>query len=501
MRRDLGITVILVAVAGCLACGSQKKPDLPNFVWVVTEDHSRDDVACYGNPDVNTPNMDCLAAEGVRFTNAFSAAPSCAPTRSGLITGMYPISLGAQHQRNDSAVLPEGVRLLPQYLRDAGYLCINATWDFTKPGKKDYQFQWDRNNTWDKALDWNEREPGQPFFAQLHIAEPHRDGHGKIVDRVFARDTERPIAPASVHLPPYYPDDPVARIDFAQYLEAVQVADRKLGSILKRLEDDGLADNTVVFFFGDHGRPFPHGKQFVYDEGLAIPFIIRWPGELARGSVREDLVSMIDFAPTLLHVAGIDVPSHMHGAPLLGKGANEREYIYASRDRVDDAVDRIRCVRTRKFKYIRNFYPEKPYDMSESYMLMMHPTLSVLRHWHEQGKLNEVQVKWMAPSRPKEELYDLEKDPWETKNVADDPAYAQNLQQLRAKLNSWIEQTGDKGQFPENEESLDKIRAEFQDRLKVRLEALGIKSVDQLYDAWARNLKPTQPVTSPVQTK
>ncbi len=253
MRRNIGslttFTLILAAVGGSLACSRQQKPDRPNFVWIVTEDHSRDDVECYGNPDAKTPNLDRLAAQGVRFTNAFSAAPSCAPTRSGLITGMHPISLGAHNQRNDSAVLPEGVRLLPQYLRDAGYLCINATWDFKKPGKKDYQFQWDQENTWAKAVDWNERESGQPFFAQLHIAEPHRAGRAGAADSVFARDTERPIDPASVHLPPYYPDDPVARIDFAQYLEAVQVADRKVGSILKKLGDDGLADSTVVSSF------------------------------------------------------------------------------------------------------------------------------------------------------------------------------------------------------------------------------------------------------------
>ena len=492
MWRNLGIALILATVAGCSGGGA---PDRPNFLWIVTEDHSRDDVSCYGNPDVRTPNIDRLASEGVRFTNAFSAAPSCAPTRSGLITGMYPISLGAHNQRNDSAILPEDVRLLPQYLKDAGYLCVNSTWDFSKPGKKDYQFQWDDEKTWDKALDWNEREPGQPFFAQLHIGEPHRSGGRDIIDRVFARDHDRPIDPASVHLPPYYPDDPVARIDFAQYLEAVQIADRKLGSILQKLENDGLVENTVVFFFGDHGRPFPHGKQFVYDEGLAIPLVIRWPGEIAPASVRDDLVSMIDFAPTLLHLAGIGVPSHMHGTPFLGAGATEREYVYASRDRVDDAVDRIRCVRTRKYKYIRNFYPEKPYDMSETYMLMMHPTLPVLRHWHRQGKLNEAQAKWMASGRPEEELYDLEKDPWETRNVADDPAYAEPLKQLRGKLNAWIEETGDKGQYPESEESLEKIRAQYRDSLKARLAALGIESVDELYGTWLKNLKPTEQAT------
>ncbi|MCP5120138.1 MAG: sulfatase, partial [bacterium] len=432
---------LLTLIAACLlSCADP--PEKPNILWIVTEDHSRDDVAVYGNRDVYTPNIDRLAGEGVRFTRAFSAAPSCAPTRSGLITGMYPIRIGGHHQRNDSAELPEGVRLLPQYLKDAGYFCVNTTWDFKKPGKKDYQFQWDRESTWERALDWKERAPGQPFFAQVHISEPHRSGGGQIVDRVFVRDTKRPIDPASVHLPPYYPDDPVGRIDFAQYLEAVQVADRKVGSVLQKLAKDGLAETTVVFFFGDHGRPFPHGKQFLYDEGLAIPLVVRWPGRIAPGTVRDDLVSMLDFAPEALRLAGIEAPAHMDGAPFLLEGSSGRKSVYASRDRVDDAVDRIRCVRTERFKYIRNFFPEKPYDMGESYMLMMHPMLAVLREWHKRGELDAVQAKWMAPRRPVEELYDLEKDPWETTNVADDPAYAGTLVELRAELDAWVEETG-----------------------------------------------------------
>jgi len=485
------ISLLVAACAGFLSCSGPGERGRPNVLWIVTEDHSRDDVAIYGNRDVLTPNIDRLAAGGARFTNAFSAAPSCSPTRSGLITGMYPIRIGGHNQRNDSARLPEGVRLLPQYLKDAGYFCINSRWDFERPGKTDYQFQWDQENTWEKALDWNERAPGQPFFAQMHIAEPHRGGHGEIVDRVFERDPERPIDPDSVTLPPYYPDDPVGRIDFAQYLEAVQVADRKVGSILEKLEKDGLAENTVVFFYGDHGRPFPHGKQFLYDEGLAIPLIIRWPGVIEPGTTREELVSMLDFAPTVLRIAGAGVPEHMDGAPFLGEGVVERESVYASRDRVDDAVDRIRCVRTKQFKYIRNFHPGKPYDMSETYMLMMHPTLAVLRRWNEQGKLNEVQSKWMAPRRPEEELYDLEKDPWETNNVAGDPAYEEILLKLRGELDAWVEETGDKGQYPEPEEFLEPIRRDFAKRLAERLAVLGIERTDQLYDAWAKHLKPT----------
>lgn len=491
------VAFLLLVAAGSVSLSASTRDDRPNILWIVTEDHSRDDVACYGNRDVRTPHIDGLAEKGVRFTNAFSAAPSCAPTRSGLITGMYPIRIGAQHQRNASAKLPDEVRLLPQHLKDAGYFCVNATWDFQQPGKKDYQFQWDPESTWEEALDWNARQPGQPFFAQIHIPEPHRSGLGTALDRVFKRDTEQPVDPGKIHLPPYYPDDPVVRIDFAQYLESVQMADRKLGAVLKKLEDDGLAEETVVFFFGDHGRPFPHGKQFLYDEGLAIPLIVRWPGEIEPGTVRKDLVSMVDFAPTVLRLAGLEVPQHMDGMAFLGDQTQQREFIFASRDRVDDAVDRIRCVRTKRYKYIRNFYPDKPYDMGETYMTMMHPTLAALRHWHQEDRLSPAQAKWMAPRRPKEELYDLEADPWETVNVATDPAHAGVLEKLREHLNGWLRETGDKGQYPESEASLEAIRDRYQQQLADRLAALGIERVDQLYDAWSRHLKPTQEVYEP----
>lgn len=477
-------------LAGSLSCRGPHGEARPNIVWIITEDHSRDDLGCYGNRVVSTPSIDRLAAEGMRFTRAFSAAPSCAPTRSGLITGMYPISIGAQHQRNDSAVLPEGVRLLPEYLREAGYFCINARWDFQRAGKTDYQFQWDREAVYDDAFDWNGRAPGQPFFAQVQIPEPHRTARPPF-SRVFHADPERPIDPAEVELPPYYPDDPVARRDFAQYFEAVQVADRKVGQILAKLDADGLADSTVVFFFGDHGRPFPHGKQFLYDEGLAMPLIVRWPGKIAPGEVSDRLISMVDFAPTVLRIAGLPVPAHMHGVPFLVDNTAERESLFASRDRVDDAVDRIRCVRTKRYKYIRNFLPAQPYDMDETYMVMVHPTLAALRHWHAAGRLNEAQAKWMAESRPPEELYDLENDPWELNNVATDPKYAETLGELRARLDQWVEETGDCGQYPEPAGKLAEVRAEYQRQRTERFKAYGIKDAGELYDFWLRTLEPT----------
>jgi N-sulfoglucosamine sulfohydrolase len=492
LTRNRGVLIGWAAVVLALAgCGAREAAP-PNIVWIITEDHSRDDVAIYGNPDVATPHIDGLAAEGVRFTNAYAAAPSCSPTRSGLITGMYPIQIGAHNQRNDSATLPAGVKLLPQYLRDAGYFCVNVLWDNSRPGKTDFQFQWDKAATYDDALDWADRAPEQPFFAQVHIAEPHRNA-GIAPGQVFARDPQRPIDPATVTLPPYYPDDPVVRLDFAQYLEAVQMADRKVGHVLAKLDQDDDAANTVVFFFGDHGRPFPHGKQFLYDEGLAFPFIIRWPGHLDPGKVRDDLVSMLDFAPTVMRIAGLTPPAHMVGADILNPDTPLRESIFASRDRVDDALDRIRCIRTVHYKYIRNFHPEKPYDMDESYMLMVHPTLSALRKVHAEGKLTPLQAKWMAPNRPEEELYDIKTDPLEANNLAADPAHQETLLKLRAQLTAWIEETNDRGATPETPAELEAIRQNYQEFRTKSLTRYGLTSPDELYDYWLRTLRATVP--------
>jgi len=489
MRRIRLVAATLLGLVAAIAlddanpaCGAEADRR-PNVLWIISDDHSRDDLGCYGNRWVKTPNVDRLARQATRFTRAFAAAPTCAPTRSGLITGMYPISIGAHNQRNAEAVLPPHVRLLPQYLKEAGYFCVNANWNLRRPGKTDYQFQWDRKSTYERATDWAERKPGQPFFAQVQISEPHRP---------FKPDPENPIDPDRIALPPQYPDDPVVRIDFAQYFESVQIADRKVGEILRKLEAEGDAENTVVFFFSDQGRPFPRGKQFLYDEGLAIPLIVRWPGKLAPGSVRDDLVSMIDFAPTCLSLAGLDVPEHVHGAVFLGDRATRRECLFASRDRVDDAVDRIRCLRTERYKYIRNFYPELPYDQDETYMVMMHPTLAALKKWHAEGRLDEAQSKWMAPSRPEEELYDLAADPHELCNLADDPRHREVLVSLRGQLDRWLDETNDHGRTREPEELLASIREQYQKRLAKTLEQRGLKRPDELYDYWRRTLEPTR---------
>lgn len=482
--RTLTAAVLIGLMATCLLDADER----PNILWIITDDHSQADVGCYGHRLVQTPNMDRLAREGAKFTSAFSAAPSCAPTRSGLITGMYPIRIGAHNQRNDRALLPEGVRLLPQYLRQAGYFCVNANWNLTRPGKSDYQFQWVPGDTYEKATDWAKRRPGQPFFAQVQIAEPHRP---------FAGKAERPIDPREIELPPQYPDDPVVRADFAGYLNEVQVADDKVGQILDKLDREGDAAGTIVFFFGDQGRPFPRGKQFLYDEGLRIPLLVRWPDHIPAGQVNDRLVSMLDFAPTCLDLAGIEVPQHMDGVVFLGKNAVDRELLFASRDRIDDAVDRLRCLRTKRFKYIRNFFPEQPYDMNESYMVMMHPTLHALRKGRMEGTLTPEQTLWMAPNRPVEELYDIAADPREFRNLAGDPAYRRELASFRMRLNAWIDEANDRGRQGEDPALLEDIRQGYVRQVEAMLKKCGLNSTEQLYDYWYRTLvEPGDPGTS-----
>ena len=478
----LGMSASLALTGPLISTASTKTPQSPNILWIISDDHSRNDLGCFGHPLVKTPNIDRLACEGMRFTNAFAVAPTCAPTRSGLITGMYPISIGAHNQRNDGAILPGHVRLLPEYFREAGYFCVNTTWDIKRSGKTDYQFQFKREATYERATDWAERKPGQPFFAQVQISEPHRP---------FKTDTESPIDPSKINLPPQYPDDPIVRIDFVQYLESIQLLDRKVGRVLNKLDQEGDSDDTIVFFFSDQGRPFPRGKQFLYDEGLAIPLIIRWPGKLQPGSVCTDLVSMVDFAPTCLHLAGLNVPGHIQGRAFLGKGVSKREYIFASRDRVDDAVDRIRCLRTKRYKYIRNYYPELPYDQDETYMVMMHPTLAALKKYNTVGKLTPAQSKWMARHRPKDELYDVQNDPHELHNLADNPQYRKLLHSFQEKLDHWIRETDDRGRKPEDEDFIAKVRKDYQLRLFKTLRQRGLTSPTELYDYWRRTLKRT----------
>jgi uncharacterized sulfatase len=447
-------------LAGCTGQTARKvsrSVDRPNILWLISEDTSPD-LACYGNRLIRTPNLDALAAEGARFTNAFVTAPVCSASRSAFMTGMYQTSIGAHHHRShreDGYKLPNPVNVITQYFRSAGYFTCNcAGLTYKKPGKTDWNFE-PRFRPFD-GTDWSQRRPGQPFFAQMNFSLTHRP---------FQRDPKHPIDPDDVELPPYYPDHPVARRDWADYLESLQVLDTEIGVALRWLEKERLADNTIVMYFGDHGRPHVRGKQWLYEGGIRIPMIVRWPAQLPPGIVVDDLISSIDFAPTFLSWAGIQVPDHLQGHITFGRDAEERRrYIFAARDRCDETVDRIRCIRSGRYKYIRNFMPERPYTQINRYKECEYPVLRLMRRLYKEGKLTPEQAEFMAPRRPVEELYDLKEDPHELVNLAGRQRYERKRKHLSEKLDEWIEATGDKGQRPEDP----RIAMAYEEKMKVR---------------------------------
>jgi arylsulfatase A-like enzyme len=419
-----------------------------NILWIIGEDMGPQ-LGCYGYPLVRTPNLDRLASEGARFTKAFTTAPVCSPARSAWNTGMYQTSIGAHHHRShrkDGYTLPEGVDLVSRRLRSHGYFTANVreiSPGLKASGKTDFNF------TAPDAFEgthWRERRKDQPFFAQINFQETHK---GPAF--IEARKQKALVDPGKVPLPPYYPDHPVVRDEFANYLDAMNLLDRKVGTVLKMLEEEGLAANTAVFFFGDNGRCLIRGKQWLYDAGIHIPLLVRWPGVTKPGTVREDLVSAIDIPATALATAGIALPHSMQGQVMLGPNSRRRDHIFAARDRCDDTVDRIRCIRTSRYKLIRNFMPERPYTQANRYIETQYPTLGVMKKLHAEGKLNDTQALFMQPRKPEYELYDVIADSHEVQNLADAPRHKKTFQELSTKLERWIEQSSDQGRLPEKD--------------------------------------------------
>ena len=467
-RRDflkaIGIGVVSLTLPGCTngSQGAASKDSRPNILWILSEDISPD-LSCYGTAAVQTPNLDKLTRQGIRFSNAFTTSPVCSASRSAMITGMYQTSIGAHNHRShrdDGYTLPEPVRLITEYFRQAGDFTANvktAAPGVRGSGKTDFNFKF--SNAFDGS-DWNQRKPGQPFFAQLSISMTHRGGQWKDLDKKL----DNPVDPAKVKLPPYYPDHPIARQDWATYLNSIQMMDQYVGKILKRLDDEDMANNTVVIFIGDHGRCHVRGKQWLYDGGIHIPLIIRWPGKLKAGQLCHNFVSAIDISATALKIAGVKPPKHIEGKVFLApdtwglkgtwKPVKVRDYIIAARDRCDETIDRIRCVRTKQYKYIRNFMPERPYTQTNAYKERSYPMMNLMKELHAEGKLTSVQALFMAPRKPDEELYDIRTDPYEIHNLANSPKYQQTLEKMRMTLEKWIEDTSDMGRFPEKKSSI-----------------------------------------------
>ena len=435
VRRAPCVVLLLLATLRLAAA-------VPNVLWISCEDTSPD-LGCYGDTYATTPNLDRLAAEGCRYTRAYATFPVCAPSRASIITGVYPGTLGAHQMRTGTkgyeAVPPPEVRCFTEYLRAAGYYCSNHT-------KTDYQFD-APFTAWDaRKGDWRNRDrrAGQPFFCVINLTATHEGQCWDIAD--VKHD------PARAVLPPFYPDTPVVRKGVARYYDQVERMDRQVGEILDRLAADGLASNTVVFFWGDHGRGLPRYKRWPYETGLRVPLIIRWPGHLAAGAVNGELVSLADLGPTVLSIAGLPVPAYVQTRALLGATAGaEPPYVFGGRNRMDlSSDDFIRTCRDRRFRYVRNFTPDIPYAQEIAYMEKS-PILQEWRRLAGEGKLNAVQQQWFTRPKPAEELYDTEADPFEVVNLAGRPEFAETKARMRGALERWMAESHDLGAVPEPE--------------------------------------------------
>jgi uncharacterized sulfatase len=436
------------ATAGLIAPRRAPAAERPNIVWLTCEDTSPD-LGCYGDSYARTPNLDKLAAQGARYNNAFSVYGVCAPSRSSIITGMYPSSIGTHHMRS-KGVPPPYVKCFTEYLRAAGYYCTNNV-------KTDYNFDppltaWDDSSN---KAHYRNRPKGAPFFAVFNTTTSH-ESQIRAPREQFLKQTAR-LSPSDRHdpakavLPPYYPDTPVTRRDWANYYDLVTAVDYQVADYLKQLEEDGLGGNTIVFFYGDHGRGLPRAKRWPYDSGTRAPLIVRWPGQIQPGTVVDDLVSFIDLAPTLLSIAGIEIPKHLQGQAFLGeRKAAPRTYIYTARDRMDETYDLMRSVRDRRYRYIRNYMPERTYAQHIAYMDEM-PTMQEWRRLHAEGKLTGPQKNFFAQPKPVEELYEITKDPHEVNNLAAAPEHQAALKRLRATHEQWTRETSDLGHLPEPE--------------------------------------------------
>jgi len=465
------------------ACSSREtaSPAKPNILWIVANDLSTD-LGSYGNTDVSTPNLDQLAKEGALYENFFTVGAVCSPNRSAFITGMYATSINSQNQfTKNKQPLPGSVIPVTEYFRRAGYFVTSSKGPKMDGGYySGYNFAHNPGDQYD-GQDWRNRADGQPFFAQVHLTYAHRP---------FEHDLSKPVDANAVSLPPYYPDHPLARKDWALYLETVQLLDQQIGEILERLKKDGLLENTVVFFFSDHGRPHVRDKQFLYDGGIHAPLIVRWPGKLKPETRNDRLISNIDLAPTAMALAGINIPEYMEGRDFLGTASEPRTHILSMRDRCDGTLDRIRAVRTSDFKYIKNFYPERPYTQFNAYKKWAYPMLTLMQVLEKEQKLTPAQKWFMAPTRAPEELYDLTTDPFETINLADRPEYQDKLKEMRTILDSWLTE-GDKGQYPEDSAEVVYATELMQKEFKENMEAMGLStniSDEDFLKYWEREL-------------
>ena len=419
--------------------------ELPNILWLTSEDNGPH-LGCYGDKYADTPNLDGLAAKGMIYTRAISNAPVCAPARTTIISGMYPTSTGAEHMRSMTQ-LPKGFKMYPVYLRELGYYCTNNS-------KEDYNLAKD-GEVWNeggrKATWTNRPNKDQPFFAIHNFTVSHES-------QIRKRPHQQIHDPSKVRVPAYHPDTPEVRQDWAQYYDKLTEMDKMVGEKLELLKEQGLADNTIIFYFGDHGSGMPRSKRWPYFSGINVPLIIHVPEKWKHlassnykvGGKSDNRVGFVDLAPTLLSIAGKKPPVHMQGHAFMGKHqTSNQEYGYGFRGRMDERYDMVRSVVGEKFIYIRNYMPHKPYGQHVSYMFQT-PTTQVWKKMFEDGKLNQAQSHFWK-TKPAEELYDLQKDPDEVVNLAKSSEHAAILKKMRSAHLSHIRKIRDIGFLPEGE--------------------------------------------------
>lgn len=455
-------SLVLLLMLGLVHCSSDSTvqdtgpviPARPNILWLVAEDLSPI-IPPFGDDTVATPNLSRLAAEGIRYTNAFSTSGVCAPSRAAIATGMYQNSIGAHHMRTSNiagfgvegivpyeAVPPPYVKMHSQYFREAGYYASNNA-------KEDYQFRkpvtaWDDSSN---TAHWRNRAPGQPFFSVFNFGITHESQVWGQAENPLLVDEN-----LAVPVPPYLPDTEIAKQDIRQVYSNIVAMDRQVGEILSQLEADGLLDSTVIFWFSDHGGPLPRQKRLLYDSGMQLPLIVRFPDQWRAGETDEQLVSFVDFKSTILSLAGIEPPDYVDGRAFLGAfvKTSERQYVHGAADRFDSEYDTIRAVRDKQYKYLRNFNLDQPYYLPLTYREQM-PVMQELIRLRDSGQLDAIQSQWFRPTKLPEELFDTANDPHELVNLAADPAYSAKLQELSEEMDRWMQDIDDKGLMPELE--------------------------------------------------
>lgn len=465
--------LIFVMIAACTAIQDKSEGiyehNRPNILWLVLEDASPT-LAPYGDTTIETPNISRLAAEGITYTNVYSPSGVCSPSRASLALGIYPSAIGANHMRTTShtdvtglpayeAVPPPQAKMLSQYLRSHGYFTTNNY-------KTDYQFKAPKN-AWDESgifAHWRNRPLGKPFFSVVNFTTTHESGlfepYGfrKIESRHYFSDDAERIAKLPTHpldktaeadtaihvpkdtdfpIPPYLPDTPVVRRDMWKMYNNLAEADRQIGAVLAQLKEDGLLEKTVIFLYSDHGGPLPRQKRLIYDSGLKVPLIIRFPNAENASDVDDQIVSFVDFAPATLSLAGLKKPDRMHGNDFIQKDKDARKYIHAAADRFDGFTDSIRAVKDSRYKYIRNYRPAQGYYLPVTYREKI-PAMRELLRLRDQGNLTTAQARWFRRSKAVDELYDTIADPHELNNLAEDPEYAEVLNRLENEMDRWL---------------------------------------------------------------